>query len=70
MNLPIVLMFIANELPNDMQLFVGLESATDFVFDKELILDKQYFFLKDDERVDVKSVVEPLLQKMHAAMRQ
>ncbi len=69
-NLPTVLKFIANELPKDMQLIVGLESAADFVFDKELVLDKQYSLLNEDEWSDVELVVEPLLQKMHAAMRQ
>jgi len=67
-NLPTVLKFIANELPKDMQLIVGLESAADFVFDKELILDKQYSLLNEDEWTDVELIVEPMLQKMHTAM--
>lgn len=67
-NLPTVLKFIANELPNDLQLIVGLESAADFVFDKELVLDKQYSLLNEDEWAGVELVVEPLLKKMHTSM--
>ena len=50
-----------------MQLIVGLESSSDFVFDNEIILNKQYSLLIDEEWTAVESVVEPLLQKMHTA---
>ncbi|MEK9875742.1 MAG: hypothetical protein VW684_03670 [Betaproteobacteria bacterium] len=66
-NLPTILKFIANELPENMQLIVGLESSSDFVFDNEIILNKQYSLLIDEEWTAVESVVEPLLQKMHTA---
>jgi hypothetical protein len=67
-NLPTVLKFIAKELPDDMQLIVGLESSADFKFDKELRLDAQYSLLKEEEWGVVADFVEPLLNQMHATM--
>ncbi len=67
-NLPNVLKFIANELPKDLQLIVGLESSADFNFDNVLELDKKYCLLNEDEWADVELVIEPMLEKMHASM--
>lgn len=68
-NLPAVLQFIAKELPEEMQLIVGLETPTDFPFDKELHLDVKYSMLREDEWTEAKRIVEPLLEKMYSTMR-
>lgn len=67
-NLPAVLQFIAKELPDDMQLIVGLETETDFPFDKEIHLDVPYSMLREDHWAEAVFVVEPLLKKMYAKM--
>lgn len=67
-NLPMVLKFIARELPADAQLIVGLESSADFQFDKEFRFETQYSLLIKNEWKSVNSFVEPLLQKMYLAM--
>lgn len=67
-NLPAVLHFIAEELPNDIQLIVGLETPTDFPFDKEIHLDVKYSMLREDQWVDAESIVEPLLKEMYATI--
>lgn len=68
-NLPAVLQFIATELPEEMQLIVGLETPTDFPFDKELHLDIQYSVLREDEWAEANRIVEPLLEKMYSTMQ-
>ena len=67
-NLPAVLQFIAKELPDDMQLIVGLETETDFPFDKEIHLDVPYSMLREDHWAEAELIVEPLLEKMYAKM--
>lgn len=68
-NLPAVLQFIAKELPKNMQLIVGLETPTDFPFDKQLHLDVKYSLLCEDQWDEAERVVEPLLAKMYATMQ-
>ncbi|RMN20153.1 hypothetical protein ALQ64_04064, partial [Pseudomonas cannabina] len=65
-NLPAVLQFIAKELPDDMQLIVGLETETDFPFDKEIHLDVPYSMLREDHWAQAELIVEPFLAKMYA----
>lgn len=69
LNLPAVLQFIARELPEKMQLIVGLETTTDFPFDKELHLDMKYSLLREDEWDAAERIVEPLLGKMYSTMQ-
>ncbi|MCT9629206.1 hypothetical protein [Pseudomonas aeruginosa] len=68
-NLPAVLHFIAKELPKDMQLIVGLETSTDFPFDREIHLDVKYSMLREDQWGEAESIVEPLLKEMYATMK-
>lgn len=68
-NLPAVLQFIAEDLPKDMQLIVGLETSTDFAFDKEIHLDVKYSMLREDQWGAANQVVEPLLKQMYAIMK-
>jgi hypothetical protein len=68
-NLPAVLQFISKELPEDIQLIVGLETSTDFPFDKEIHLDIQYSMLREDQWEDAERIVEPMLKEMYATMK-
>jgi hypothetical protein len=68
-NLPAVLQFIAKELPEDMQLIVGLETPTDFPFDREIHLDVKYSMLREDYWGEAERIIEPLLKKMYATMK-
>lgn len=65
-NLPTVLHFIAQELPDDMQLIVGLEDTANFPFDMELHLDAPYQLLEAAQWDSVVQVMEPLLSEMYA----
>lgn len=65
-NLPAVLHFIAEGLPSDVQLIVGLEDKTDFSFDMELHLETKYQVLDAEQWAYVSGVIEPLLSRMYA----
>ncbi|MFT0171479.1 hypothetical protein ACLKMY_21125 [Paraburkholderia mimosarum] len=67
-NLPAVLQFIAKDLPADMQLIVGLETPTDYAFDREVHLEDKFAMLREDEWEAAQLTVEPLLEKMYSAM--
>jgi hypothetical protein len=67
-NLPAVLQFIAKDLPGDIQLIVGLETHTEFQFDNELVLDRKYSLLIEEQWDETQRVVEPFLQQMYAAL--
>lgn len=67
-NLPAVLQFIAKDLPEDMQLIVGLETTTSYGFDKELHLEHKFAMLREEEWEAAQRVVEPLLEKMYSTM--
>jgi hypothetical protein len=65
-NLPAVLEFIAKDLPDDIQLIVGLETTTEFPFDYELHLERKYSVLIEEEWDTTYGMVEPLLQAMYS----
>ncbi len=67
-NLPAVLQFIAKDLPDDIQLIVGLETPTDFPFDSELVLERKYSLLVEEQWEETQQTVEPLLQQMYATL--
>lgn len=64
-NLPAVLKFIAKDLPTGMQLIVGLETQTDFPFDRQITLTKKYGMLNEEEWEPTDKLMEPLLRKMY-----
>ncbi|EIV2911325.1 MULTISPECIES: hypothetical protein [Serratia] len=64
-NLPAVLKFIAKDLPAGMQLIVGLETPTDFLFDHQVTLTEKYGMLNKDEWESTEKLMEPLLSKMY-----
>ncbi|RQS57429.1 hypothetical protein DID96_36595 [Burkholderia sp. Bp8963] len=67
-NLPAVLQFIAEDLPADVQLIVGLETPTDYTFDRELHLEHKFAMLRDNEWEAAQQMMEPLLEKMYSTM--
>ena len=64
-NLPAVLKFIAKDLPAGMQLIVGLETPTDFLFDHQIDLTVKYGMLNKEEWEPTEKLMEPLLRKMY-----
>lgn len=69
-NLPRVLKFIANDLPACTQIIVGTEMETDLIFDKTIVCDEPYKFLKDNEFIEVGRYVEPLVKVMYDELQQ
>lgn len=68
-NLPAVVRYIANNLPADAQILVGIEKDLDEPFDKKILLDKPYSLLEEAQYSDVNDHVEPLVSKMYEALR-
>lgn len=68
-NLPAVLNFISGNLPEGIQLIVGLETSTENSFDKEFKLTEKYRMLTSDDWEDTLHLVEPLLIKMYEGAR-
>ena len=68
-NLPIVLKFISNNLPKHSQIILGSEIDTEDEFDKRIHFDKPYSLLQEDEYESVESIVNPLLDLMHAKLQ-
>lgn len=66
-NLPAVLSFIAKDLPTGMQLIVGLETPTDFSFDRQETLTEKYGMLTKKDWEPTLELVDPLLKKMYDA---
>ncbi|MCX8985391.1 hypothetical protein [Citrobacter portucalensis] len=64
-NLPAILNFISSDLPEGIQLIVGLETSTEYSFDKEFKLTEKYCMLTNDDWEDTHHLVEPLLIKMY-----
>jgi hypothetical protein len=68
LNLPAVLSFIAENLPTGMQLIVGLETPTNFSFDREVTLTERYGMLIERDWESTLVLVKPLLKKMYDAV--
>lgn len=64
-NLPAVLNFISRKLPEGIQLIVGLETATKYIFDNEVKLSEKYHMLTTDDWEKTHHLIEPLLMKMY-----
>jgi predicted nucleic acid-binding Zn-ribbon protein len=67
LNLPAVLSFIAENLPSGMQLIVGLETPTNFSFDREVTLTERYGMLIERDWETTLALMTPLLNKMYDA---
>lgn len=64
LNLPKVLKFIAQDLPAEMQLIVGLETETDYVFDRTVVLEEPYKLLQEKEFNEIEHLIEPMAKLM------
>lgn len=69
-NLPAVVHYIANDLPSDAQVLVGIETDLKEPFDKKIFLDKPYRLLEEEQFVAVSGFVDPLVDRMYAALRE
>ncbi len=67
-NLPAVLKFIAQALPQDMQIIVGLEMESDYEFDKTIALDEPYKLLREDDYPAVEQMLDPMLESMFKSL--
>lgn len=68
-NLPAVVRYIANDLPSDAQVIVGIEKDLEEPFDKTTFLDKPYRLLEEEQFAEVSSCVDPLISKMYGALQ-
>jgi hypothetical protein len=68
LNLHVVLGFIAESLPDSMQLIVCVTKRSDAKLDKTTVFDKKYSMLLPEFYDEVDSDVEPLYRQMNAAL--
>lgn len=64
-NLPVMIEYIATELPDDIQVILALETPTTFGFDKVIELDEAYHLLTADQFVRVSDFVRPFKDAMY-----
>jgi predicted nucleic acid-binding Zn-ribbon protein len=67
-NLPLVLGYLAEQLPEACQVIVGTEMDTEHTFDKTISLDEPYKILKEDMFESVAAEIDPLVARMYAAL--
>lgn len=67
-NLPKVLQYLANDLPQDSQVIVGTEMDTQHEFDNRIVLDEPYRLLTTQEFKSIHEEMEPLITAMHSAL--
>ncbi len=67
-NLPKIIQFIANELPKEAQIILGIETKTEEHFDKVIELNDPYHLLQPEEYTSVQQVIDPLLKSMQVAL--
>lgn len=63
-NLPKILKFIANDLPNNCQVIAGVEIESPFDFDNTINLSTPYQLLNSNDYPDVASMAEPFLRTL------
>lgn len=64
-NLPVMIKYIAEKLPHNMQVIVALETPTDIKFDKVIFLDEAYHVLKPEMYNEIAGFVKPLVDEMN-----
>lgn len=64
-NLPKVLKFIADDLPENAQIIVGAEMESGNNFDKRIELTEQYRLLREDQFEGVSSLMQPYADTMY-----
>lgn len=68
MNLHVVLEFIAESLPNPMQLIVCVTKNSDAELDQTIVFDEKYNLLKHEMYDAVESDIRPLFREMNAVL--
>ncbi len=64
-NMPLVLKFISNNLPSEMQLIVGSESDTSLMFENRIELSSPYGLLEEKQFDDMSTKINPILGEMY-----
>lgn len=67
-NLPIMIRYIANDLPSDAQIILAVESPTRYPFDKKIELNEPYGLLRSEDFNDVRAIVRPYVDAMYAEL--
>ena len=67
-NLPLVLGYLAERLPEECQIIVGTEMDTDHIFDRTILLDEPYKILKENMFEQVSAELDPLVNMMYVAL--
>ncbi len=69
LNLPKVIQFLSEKLPQNAQLILGSEVDTDKPFDQKIELDVPYKILDENFFDEADSVLTPLMRSMYSALR-
>jgi hypothetical protein len=67
-NLPRMIKYIANEMPKDAQIILGIETPTKEYFDQVIELDEPYHLLKSEVFEETNNLVGPYLDAMYLAL--
>lgn len=67
-NLHVVLEFIADSLPDSMQLIVCVTKDSNAILDKKIVFDKEYSMLEREFYDEVEAEIGPLYRRMNAAL--
>lgn len=67
-NLHVVLEFIADSLPDSMQLIVCVTKDSNAALDKRILFDKKYSMLEGEQFEAVEAEIGPLYRRMNAAL--
>ncbi|MBY3181409.1 hypothetical protein HFO24_06950 [Rhizobium laguerreae] len=67
-NLPVIIKYIADDLPSKMQVILAVETPTTYKFDKTVTLEHPYQLLRPDEFSEVSDFVRPFLDRMSSRL--
>ena len=67
-NLPVIIEYIATQLPTDMQIILAVEAPTVFRFDKVIELDEAYHLLKSDQYGHIHEIMRPFTDAMYSRL--
>jgi hypothetical protein len=67
-NLPRMIRYIANEMPDGAQIILGVETPTDETFDEIIQLNEPYHLLNIEEFEEVDSLLRPYVDLMYSSL--
>jgi hypothetical protein len=67
-NLPRMINYIANKMPDDAQVILGIETPTEESFEQIIELDEPYHLLNEKDFEEVDSFVRPYVDAMYSAL--